>query len=98
MDDFGRELEQSVREVLAFFDGKLALRVHEAVLPREVRKGLGLSPAEMAERLGMDLDGYLAWEDRWVRVRDEWAFCEPPRKDSPAELLEKLIAARAKAE
>ena len=98
MDDFGRELDQSVREVLVFLDGRQALRVHEYVLPREVRKGLGLSPAEMAERLGMDLDGYLAWEGRWVRVRDEWAFCEPLRKDSPAGLLEKLIAAKAKAE
>ena len=98
MDDFGRELDQSVREFLAFLDGKLALRVHEAVLPRGVRKDLGLSPAEMAERLGMDLDSYLDWEGRWVRVRDEWAFCEPPRKDSPTELLEKLVAARAKAE
>ena len=46
----------------------------------------------------MDLDGYLAWESRWVEVRDEWAFGEPPRKDSPAELLEKLVAARARAE
>ena len=72
------------------------MRVHEAVLPREVRKGLGLAPAEMAERLGMDLDRYLAWEGRWVEVRDEWAFCEPPRKDSPAELLDKLVAARAR--
>ena len=96
MDDFGRELDQSVREVLAFLDGKLALRVQEAVLPREVRKALGLAPAEMAERLGMDLGAYLAWEGRWVEVRNEWAFCEPPRKDSPAELLEKLAAARAR--
>ena len=35
--------------------------MHEAVLPREVRKALGLAPAEMAERLGMDLGAYLAW-------------------------------------
>lgn len=96
MDDFGRELDQSVQEFLAYLAGKLACRVHEYVLPREVRKGLSLAPAEMAERLGMDLDGYLAWEGRWVEVRDEWAFCEPPRKDSPAELLEKLVAARAR--
>ena len=96
MSEFSRDLEQSVSEFPAFLDGKLACRVHEAVLPREVRKGLGLAPFEMAERLGMDLGDYLAWEGRWVEVRDEWAFCEPPRKKSPAELLEKLIAARAK--
>ena len=57
-----------------------------------------MAPAEMAQRLGMDLDGYLAWEGQMVKVRDEWAFCEPPRKDFPAELLEKLVATRAKGE
>ena len=96
MEDFGRELEQSCRELLDFLDGKLACRVHEAVRPRHVRKALGLSPAEMAGRLDMDVGLYLAWEDRWIEVRDEWAFCEPPRKKSPAELLEKLVAARAR--
>ena len=75
---------------------KLACRVHEYARPHEVRKALSLSPFEMAERLGMDLGPSLAWEGRWVVVRDEWALCEPPRKDSPAELLEKLVAAKGR--
>ena len=95
MSEFARDLEQSVSELLAYLDGKLACRVHEAVLPREVRKALGLSPAEMAGRLDMDVGAYLAWEDWWVEVRDEWVYCEPSRKKSPAELLEKLVAAWA---
>ena len=98
MDDFGRQLEQSLREVLAYLDGELACRVHVYVRPRDVREACGLTPSEMAERLGMDLDGYLAWEGRWVEVRDEWAFCEPTRAQSPAEQLTELITAKAKGE
>ena len=98
MDDFGRELEQSLREALAYLDGKLACRAHEYVRPREVRKACGLSPAEMAERLGMDLEACLAWEGGMVQVRDEVTFRRPPRTESPAEQLAELVAARAKGE
>ena len=95
MSEFARDLEQSLSELQAYFDGKLACRLSEYVQPREVRKALGLSPAEMAGRLDMDVSAYLAWEGHWTRIRDEWAYCEPSREESPAELLEKLVSARA---
>lgn len=93
MDDFGRELEQSVREVLAFLDGKLALQAHFYVRPRDVREACGFTPSQMAQRLGMDLAVYLAWEGGMVRLRSEVTFHEQRSEASPAELLRQLVEA-----
>ena len=97
MIDFGRELAQSCREALAYMDGKLACRVHIYDRPRAIREAGGLSPPEMAERLGMDLEAYLAWEGEFVEI-DEVRFRRPPRTKSPSERFTRLIAVKAKGE
>ena len=53
-----------------------AARVSYYVTPREVREDVGLTPAELAERLGMNLDAYLDWETHRVVLRDEAALRE----------------------
>ena len=93
MSDFGRELAQSCQDALDYVDGKLACRVAVYVRPREVRKACGLEPPEMAERLGMDLGGYLVWEGRMFRVRDEVTFRKPWYVESPWEQLAELVEA-----
>ena len=42
-------------------DGELACWVHVYDRPRDIREAAGLTPSEMAERLGMALEAYLAW-------------------------------------
>ena len=90
MSNFARELEQSISEALAYLDGKLAARVSYYVTPREVREDVGLTPAELAERLGMDLDAYLDWETHRVVLRDEAAF-RLRESERPARLLSLLV-------
>ena len=96
MSEFACELKQSLSEAVAFLDGKLACRVYEYVQRCEGRKAMGLSPEEMAERLGMNVGACLACEGRRVEVRKEWAYCEPPRKRSPEERLAEVVAVRTK--
>ena len=65
------------------------------VRPKDLREAAGLQPAELAERLGMGVGDYLAWEGDTVRVRDELMFREEAgRAPSPAELLRLLIEAK----
>ena len=67
-----------------------AARVSYYVTPREVREDVGLTPAELAERLGMDLDAYLDWETHRVVLRDEAAF-RLRESERPARLLSLLV-------
>ena len=93
MDDFGRELDQSAREFLAFLYGKLALQAHFYVRPRDERQTCGLTPSQMAERLSMGLAAYLAWEGGMVRLCSEVTVYEQLPEASPAELLRQLVEA-----
>ena len=95
---FGRELVQSVKEALAYMDGKLACQVYVYDRPRDIREAAGLTPSEMAERLGMDVEAYLTSEDELVEVVNEVRFRCPPRAKSPSERLVRLISVRAKGE
>ena len=85
-------LMQSLKEALAYMDGKLARQVHVYDRPRDFREAAGLTPSEMAERRGMDPEACLAWEGDLVEVVNR-----PPRTKSPWERLARLIAVRAKA-
>ena len=95
---FGRELAQSVKEALAYMDGKLACRSYVYDRPRDIREAAGLTPSEMAERVGMGLEAYLTWEDELVQVVSEVRFRCAPRTKSPSERLARLIAVKAKGE
>ena len=95
---FGRELARSVQQAIDYLDGKLACQVHACDRPRDIREAAGLTSSEMAERLGMELEAYLAWEDELVEVVNEVQFRQQPRTKSPSERLARLIAARAKGE
>ena len=95
---FGRELVQSCQEVLDYLDGKLACQVYVYDRPRDIREAAGLTPSEMAERLGMELEAYLAWEGELVEVVNDVRFWRPPRTKSPSERLARLIAVRGKGE
>ena len=90
---FGRDLIQAMQEVIDYLDGKLALEGYEYVRPRDVRQACGLEPADMAERLGMEVDAYLAWEDDPVCIWEGKTFYRPTPVLSPAELLAELIQA-----
>ena len=96
MSEFSRDLEQSVSELLAYLDGKLACQVYAYDRPRGIREAAGLTPSEMAEHLGMNPEAYLAWEGELVEVVNEVGFRRPPRTKSPSERLARLIAVRAK--
>ena len=90
---FGRELAQSVTEMLAHMDGKVACQVFAYDRPREIRRAAGLTPSEMAQRLRMHPEAYLAWEDGLVEVVNEMQFWRPPRTKSPPERLRELVEA-----
>ena len=89
MSNFARELEQSISEALAYLDGKLAARVSYYVTPREVREDMGLTPSELAERLGMDLAAYVNWEAHRVVLHDEGSRLR--ESERPARLLSLLV-------
>lgn len=95
---FGRELARSVQQAIDYLDGKLACQVYVYDRARDIREAAGLTPSEMAERLGMDLEAYLAWENELVEVVNEVQFRQPPLPESPSERLGRLIAVRAKGE
>ena len=90
---FGRDLIRGLQEVVDYLDGKLACKGSYHVRPREVREACGLEPPEMAQRLGMDVDAYLAWEDDMVCVWEGVTFYRPPPVLSPAEQLVELVEA-----
>ena len=90
---FGRDLIQALDEVIDYLDGKLALQGYEYVRPRDVREDCGLEPPDMAERLGMEVDAYLAWEDGPVCIWEGMTFYRPKREPASAELLAELVQA-----
>jgi putative transcriptional regulator len=62
MTKFGKDLAQSLSEVLAHLQGKGTAIVHESLKPIDVRKKARLTQAEMAPLMGMSLSGYRKWE------------------------------------
>lgn len=78
MPTVGAELIQSMEEALAHAEGRGPAVVHPAE-PREIRRLLGLTQAEMAPMLGMSVSGYRKWEQGQRRVT------------GPAALLLKVI-------
>jgi len=88
---FGRDLIQAMDEVIDYLDGKLALQGYWYVRPRDVREDCGLEPADMAERLGMEVEAYLAWEDGPVCIWEGKTFYRSKPEPTPAELLAELV-------
>ena len=68
MSTFGDELIQSLNEALAHARGEGSAVVHAPVTPREVRKQVKLTQAQMAPLMGMSLSGYRKWEQGARRV------------------------------
>ena len=68
MSTFGEDLLQSLNEALAHAKGKGSAITHPAVTPREVRKQVKLTQAQMAPLVGMSLSGYRKWEQGTRRV------------------------------
>lgn len=68
MTQFSEELQQSVDEVIAFFDGKGPMTIHHFAVPRDLRQGAGISEHDMARILGMDLPDYQTWESDFKRL------------------------------
>ena len=62
MSTFGEELIQSMKEALAHAKGDGPAIVHVHLTPREVRKKVRLTQAEMAPLMGMSVSGYRKWE------------------------------------
>ncbi len=62
MNTFGEELIQSMKEALAHAKGDGPAKVYVHLTPREVRKRVRLTQAEMAPLMGMSVSGYRKWE------------------------------------
>ena len=62
MSTFGEDLIQSLNEALAHAKGKGPAIVHASATPREIRKKVKLTQAQMAPLMGMSLSGYRKWE------------------------------------
>ena len=90
---FGRDLIQALDEVIDYLDGKVALQEYWYVRPRDVREDCGLEPADVADRLGMEVDAYLAWEDGPVCIWEGQTYYRPTPALTPAELLAELVQA-----
>ena len=65
---FGDDLIQSLNEALAHARGDGPAIVHAPVIPREVRRKVNLTQAQMAPLMGMSLSGYRKWEQGTRRV------------------------------
>ena len=68
MSTFGDDLIQSLNEALAHARGDGPAIVHAPVIPREVRRKVNLTQAQMAPLMGMSLSGYRKWEQGTRRV------------------------------
>ena len=68
MSTFGQELIESLSEALAHARGEGPAKVHDVLTPREVRKQISLTQAQMAPLMGMSLSGYRKWEQGRRRV------------------------------
>ena len=62
MSTFGQDLIQSLEEAMAHAKGMGPATVHAVVSPREVRKQIKLTQAQMAPLMGMSAPGYRKWE------------------------------------
>ena len=62
MSTFSDDLIHSLTEAVAHAKGQGPATVHEAIDPREVRKQVSLTQAQMAPLMGMSLSGYRKWE------------------------------------
>ncbi len=68
MNTFGEDLLQSLNEALAHAKGEGPAVLHAPITPREVRKQVKLTQAQMAPLMGMSLSGYRKWEQGTRRV------------------------------
>ena len=68
MNTFGEDLLQSLNEALAHAKGEGPAILHAPITPREVRKQVKLTQAQMAPLMGMSLSGYRKWEQGARRV------------------------------
>ena len=68
MNTFGEDLLQSLNEALAHAKGEGLAVLHAPITPREVRKQVKLTQAQMAPLMGMSLSGYRKWEQGARRV------------------------------
>jgi len=68
MNTFGEDLLQSLNEALAHAKGEGPAVLHAPITPREVRKQVKLTQAQMAPLVGMSLSGYRKWEQGARRV------------------------------
>ena len=68
MNTFGQELIESLTEAVAHARGEGPAMVHVVLTPREVRKQINLTQAQMAPLMGMSLSGYRKWEQGRRRV------------------------------
>lgn len=62
MSAFGDDLIQSLNEALAHASGEGLAKLHVPVTPREVRKQVNLTQAQVAPLMGMSVSGYRKWE------------------------------------
>lgn len=62
MSTFSDDLIHSLTEAVAHAKEQGPATVHEPIDPREVRKQVSLTQAQMAPLMGMSLSGYRKWE------------------------------------
>lgn len=62
MNDFGKDLIQSMQEAVDHLNGTGPAVVHAPVSPKDIRKRARLTQEQMAPLMGMSVLGYRKWE------------------------------------
>ena len=93
MSTFGDDLVQSLREALAHAKGEGPAIAHPDVSPREVRKAINLTQAQMAPLVGMSLSGYRKWEQGARRVSGPAAALLQVIREEPDAVRRALLRA-----
>ncbi|MCB1466343.1 MAG: helix-turn-helix domain-containing protein [Rhizobiaceae bacterium] len=62
MNDFGKDLIQSMQEAVDHLNGTGPAVVHAPVSPKDIRKRARLTQEQMAPLMGMSVSGYRKWE------------------------------------
>ena len=93
MSRFGQDLIQSLKEVVEFLEGEGPAIVHHFVLPREIREQAGVTQAQMATLLGMELSVYQEWETELQEVSGSMASLLRLMQKEPEVVKNKLLFA-----
>ena len=92
MSAVGVDLIRSLNEALAHARGEGPAKTYAVLTPREVRKRINLTQAQMAPLLGMSLSGYQKWEQGRRQVSGPAATLLQVIAREPEAVMRALVA------